>query len=290
MTNIFEIANLECKYPKNKRPVLQIDKLNIKQNSVVFFIGASGVGKSTILETLGLMNNTIIKDENTRFIYKDNGSDVDLTVLWGKGESFLSKFRRTHLSFIFQQTNLFSHLTVYQNANIVQVIQGGEYSSANQKTKNVFRALKLNFGREESPTVNNVSGGQRQRVAFARAISANYNVLFADEPTGNLDWFNADNLIQILVDNIHENNKTAIIVSHDISLALKHADEIVLIEKKFDAVANQNYGFIGDKQVFIKNGEFWEYDNTKLSMSELEIHLKQILRDQSDIFNKQIDG
>jgi ABC-type lipoprotein export system ATPase subunit len=287
MTNIYELENIECRYSKSNRTVLKIESLTIKQGEVVFFIGASGVGKSTILETLGLMNKTVVPNANSKFDFiTSEGNRTNLIQLWQKGDKALSRFRRKHLSFIFQQTNLFPYLTVHQNANIVQVIQGKDYVDANQATKLVFKKLTLDFGKEQSPKVTNISGGQRQRVAFARAISTSYDVLFADEPTGNLDWYNADNLMGILQRSIKENNKTAIIVSHDITLALNYATSIVLIEKMLDTTNDNTFGLIGNKQIFKKNGDGWNNEVSNLTRESLEQMLKSKIQQQSE-FNNQ---
>lgn len=286
MINIYEVANLKCRYPKSDRIVLEIEELNISKGEIMFFIGASGVGKSTILETLGLMNNTIVQNSSTKFLFRGNNEEVDFMKIWQKGDKSLSLFRRKYLSFIFQQTNLFPYLTVHQNANIVQVIQGKNYIDSNQITKAVFNKLTLSFGKEQSPKVTNISGGQRQRVAFARAISTNYEVIFADEPTGNLDWYNADNLMDILKETVTNAKKTAIIVSHDISLALKYATRIVLIDKRPQPNTDNKYGFIGKEQLYKKSdtGTDWISGNDKVSGDILETILKQKIKEQSEVF------
>ena len=288
MTNIYELENIECRYPKSSRTVLKIESLTIQQGEVVFFIGASGVGKSTILETLGLMNKTVLPNANSKFDFVTReGNRINLIQMWQKGDKALSSFRRNHLSFIFQQTNLFPYLTVHQNANIVQVIQGKAYVDANQVTKSVFKKLTLDFGKEQSPKVTNISGGQRQRVAFARAISTSYDVLFADEPTGNLDWYNADNLMGILQQSIKENKKTAIIVSHDITLALNYATSIVLIEKVLDTTNSNTFGLIGNKQIYKRTGDTWQHEGSNVSKDTLEQMLKSKIQQQSEFNNSK---
>jgi ABC-type lipoprotein export system ATPase subunit len=289
MINIYEVANLKCRYPKSDKVVLEIEELNIPKGEIMFFIGASGVGKSTILETLGLMNNTIVQNSSTKFLFKGNDEDIDFMRIWQKGDKSLSLFRRKYLSFIFQQTNLFPYLTVHQNANIVQVIQGKNYIDSNQITKGVFNKLTLSFGKEQSPKVTNISGGQRQRVAFARAISTSYEVIFADEPTGNLDWYNADNLMDILKETVSNAKKTAIIVSHDISLAVKYATSIVLIDKRQQSGTDEMYGFIGKEQLYTKTdtGSDWISGNDTVSGDILETILRQKIKEQSEVFTNK---
>lgn len=285
MTKIYNLEKLECRYPKKEHIVLKIEKLAIHQGEIIFFIGASGVGKSTILETLGLMTNTVLTNADTKFEFFTSSANINLTEIWKKGDKALSNFRKKHLSFIFQQTNLFPYLTVHQNANIVQVIQGKDFMQSNQVTKSVFKELTLDFGRDQSPKVTNISGGQRQRVAFARAISNSYDVLFADEPTGNLDWYNADNLMNILNKSVMSNNKTAVIVSHDITLAIKYATSIVLIDKIVEKENNNVFGFISEEQLFRKMDAKWLNQNTELSGDGLEILLRNKIKEQSGISN-----
>ena len=85
-----------------------------------------------------------------------------------------------------------------------------------------------------------MSGGQRQRLAFIRAIITKYSILFADEPTGNLDWLNARILMDFLLKELKDNKSSAIIVSHDIDLAIEYADKIVYIEKKKTVIKKEN--------------------------------------------------
>jgi ABC-type lipoprotein export system ATPase subunit len=259
MSNIYQIKNLHCKYKQGKNPILIIDELNIKKGKIVFFIGASGVGKSTILETLGLMNNTISKQEKTEFDFIHENEITDLLSIWNKGEKSLSTFRRKHLSFIFQNTNLFGNLTMYQNANITQVLQGKTEIEAIRNSTKFFKNILSDIVGNTSGDrkITEMSGGQRQRLAFTRAISTNYSVLFADEPTGNLDYANAHNLMKILAENIRINNKTSVIVSHDIALAIEFADEIVLIDKRKSSDNTYQFGLISNESTFVKNGLKW---------------------------------
>lgn len=296
---LYKIRNINCQYPKSKNVVLEISELDIYQNEIVFFLGASGVGKSTILETLGLMSNTVSKnnfktenENRPEFIFDETNIKADFIDIWNSkfghsSEKRLSKLRKEHFSFIFQQTNLFPHLTAYQNANITQIIQGKSNSDSTQITEKVFDEISLDFKNRKDTKITNVSGGQRQRIAFARAISSVKDVLFADEPTGNLDWYNADNLIEKLKNNVLNNNSTAIIVSHDINLAIKFASKIVVLNKKHDAAKNLYYGSIDNKCIFIKQDGIWKNDIEKKSSEEMELFLKETIKKQSDIFNNK---
>jgi ABC-type lipoprotein export system ATPase subunit len=283
VNNLFTIKDLSCQYKANAYPVLEIEELNIEEGSVVFMVGASGVGKSTLLETLGIMNNTINKRPQSKIWFNQNGDVYDLIEIWKKREGHLAKFRRKYLSFIFQNTNLFNNLTAFQNACISQVIQGKKYDASELKAKQI---LKTMFDDDVVMDIINgkknteLSGGQQQRLAFVRAIVADYKVLFADEPTGNLDHASADNLMCQLTANVKESGRTGVIVTHDIDLALKYGDVIVIIFKCIESKDDEKrvYGKIDRKSVFRKNGNKWEGDDLNvLNTREMNIYLKSQL-------------
>lgn len=283
---VYSIDSLKCQYASNDSPVLEIDELNIKQGKVYYFVGASGVGKSTLLETLGLMNQTALRLHDSRLTYYSDGKETDLLSLWGIGERQMSKFRREHLSFIFQSTNLFDNLTAFQNASISPIISGLDEERAQVKAKGILHQLyDDNFVEAiiQGRTVKEMSGGQRQRLAFARALGSSFQVLFADEPTGNLDHFNAHRLASIITEYAHEESKTAIIVSHDIGLAVEHADAIVLIAKVQEETSENNriYGKIDASSVFEKNENSTWLNASKGQMSSEELlkHLKQAIQE-----------
>jgi len=289
MDNIlFQIKGLKCKYPKSQWPVLEISELNIPVGEIVFFVGSSGVGKSTILETLGLMNNTISSNGATIFNYTSGNNAKSIGALWQKGENELASFRRKHLSFIFQSTNLFNNLTAFENVCLSQIVQGKSREKAELDAK---RMLKRMFKKDNVPDeelilkiiqgkkVTELSGGQRQRLAFVRAVITDYNVLLADEPTGNLDWGNAHNLMKVLVENVREKGKTAIIVTHDINLALEYGDRVVLIQKRQDPADKKRvFGLIDASSIYTKqNGTWQDVEQEKLESGRLAEYLKSQL-------------
>lgn len=275
MSLLYQISNVECKYPTASHAALKINSLDIKHGEIVFLIGASGVGKSTILETLGLMNNTLVYNSKSTFNFAVNGTNEDFTNIWSKSEAYLSKIRKKHLSFIFQSTNLFETLNVEDNGLITLMLQGNDVIAS----KNIIRPIFKNiFPSEFKELLNNrkiseMSGGQRQRLAFVRAIATDFSVMLADEPTGNLDWFNANNLMSKLIDNIKTKSSSAIIVTHDIDLAVKHANKIVLIEKKSSANNDEklSFGLVSQESTFTKNeSDQWKSLNAKSEMKDYD--------------------
>jgi|TARA_B110000908_G_C10187988_1_gene418998 ABC-type lipoprotein export system ATPase subunit len=272
---IYSLSGLNCQYGSNDYPVLEISELDIINGEVAFFIGASGVGKSTVLETLGLMNNTISENTNSIFNFTTAQGVLDLSSAWQKGESYLAEIRRQNLSFIFQNTNFFGNLTALENVCISQIIQGKNIDTAKLSA---VRLLKKLFGIDivqeimDGKKVSELSGGQRQRLAFVRAAVTDCQVLLADEPTGNLDWANANVLMNELVGLIKDSKKTAIIVSHDIPMALKYGDCVVLIEKINDSrVKNRVYGKIDKSTVYRREGDLWE-NGSQSSMSTINFN------------------
>jgi len=267
--SIYEIRDLRCAYDKS-RVVLHIEELDIPQGKVVFFVGPSGIGKSTILETLGLMNNTVLSAEKIEY------SEIDLFKVWTWSDEKRSELRKNDFSFIFQQTNLMPNFTAYENVMVTTMIQGGNDVDINARVREVLE--KMDLPTEDRP-IQMYSGGQKQRLAFARAILPDFKVLFCDEPTGNLDPASARNLMEVLVKDLHQKQATAIIVSHDMDLSLLYADMIVLIRKenRSEGMDKEDYyGKIDVQSLYLRDGEMWINQGQKMTSIELKSKLGDI--------------
>lgn len=248
---IYDIVNLECQYIPGVT-VLRIPELQIPRGKLVFLLGVSGIGKSTFIETLGLMNDTIhVKPETSiKFNAGKGEGELELRDIWSQDNNSLSQFRNDHFSFIFQNTNLMPNFTAGENMCISMLIEGKPMAEVKEKVLDVMKKLNLEAELYDRK-IQELSGGQRQRLAFVRAIIAGFDVLFGDEPTGNLDKDTGNKLMTILKDNLATHNRTGIIVSHDIGLALDFADIILLLSKEGngeDAFGNfeQQYYLIRD--------------------------------------------
>ena len=239
MNKLFEIGNLRCSYDRNYREgiskvVLEIRDLVLPRGRKIFIVGESGIGKSTILEVLGLMNNTIVPQQDTKFLFYDKEDNlVDLMELWAsESDDALSEFRLKHFNFIFQSTNLMRNFTAYENIALTRMLQGYSQEEAFAKASQVLADLGLGHIAQDR-MAQELSGGQQQRLAFARAILPDFTVLFGDEPTGNLDSDNAAKAMELLSDKLNElNGSSAIIVSHDMHLSATFADMIIKIRKE----------------------------------------------------------
>ena len=280
---MYKLRNISCSYPSSIRPVLEIDELDISDNEIVFFVGPSGVGKSTILETLGLMNNTIKSEKDSIFDFQIDGKRLDMRNIWTQSEVTLSKIRNDFFSFIFQENNLFHSLSGMKNAITSSIIQGRSTKESINRVNKVREQILSDINLDKKTNdfqITSISGGQRQRLSFIRAIVTDYKVLFADEPTGNLDWLNAELLMKFLIDNMHQDS-SAIIVSHDIDLALNFADKIIYLEKKSEIINGKPYyyGQINKETVYVKRSQdktLWQNDRDKYSTNDL----KKLIRDR----------
>lgn len=259
---IFDIENLHCAYGRNpglEKRVLNIVHLAIPKGKIVFFVGPSGIGKSTILEVLGLMNDTVVSAD--KFLYKQQ----DMRGVWTSwNDNQKSDFRNKEFSFIFQDNNLMPNFSAFENVIITAMFQGKTQNQCLTEIKDIFDQLGLPI--EQDRSIQEFSGGQRQRLAFARAILPDFEVLFGDEPTGNLDRKNAEDVLKILQNKVHERNVTAIIVSHDMRLAAEYADMIIQIRQKTANLPDgkqRTYGLIDDNSLFYKKNDRW-YDSTNL--------------------------
>jgi len=264
MNNSIEIRDASFVYETDvisrkevgERRVLHIGNLDIKQGEITFIIGRSGSGKSTLLETIGLMNNTfpskIPHEMLIDFFLDHKKKDIVRPNIWNQDKEIqakLNEIRLDYFSFIFQNTNLLSNFTAIDNVCITDMLNGRSYSEAYFKSLIIFSLLGLgDLDIDIYP--QNISGGQRQRVAFARAIVPDYQFLFGDEPTGNLDRETSMEVLQLLSDFIRGTNSqsSTIIVSHDIDLALKFADRIIVITK-------DDIGEIKEENIFFRDKE-----------------------------------
>lgn len=289
MSKLFEIENLRCSYDKHYREgtskvVLEIEHLVIPRGKKIFIVGESGIGKSTILETLGMMNNTIVPEKTTRFVFfETNEKEVDLKQMWGKRDKVLSDFRLKNYSFIFQSTNLMKNFTAFENIAFTRMLQGFSRFSSFQRTKKVLEDLGLDHV-DEQRMAQELSGGQQQRLAFARAILPDFTVLFGDEPTGNLDAENAVRVMEILNNKLTEHEgASAIIVSHDMHLAVTFADVIIKIRKCFRPKQHEedediSYGIIDDSCVYTPlggNTNVWSNGAETYTSSDFENFLRK---------------
>lgn len=189
----------------DKLHVLKGVDLHIKQGEIVSIVGASGAGKTTLLQILGTLDNPKKLDDTSLEI---NGEKILIM-----NDKALSKFRNTHLGFIFQFHQLLPEFTALENVCIPAFIAGKEKVETELEAKKLLDYLGLSERINHKP--NELSGGEQQRVAVARALINKPSVIFADEPSGNLDTASAENLHQLFFKLRDEFGQTFVIVTHN---------------------------------------------------------------------------
>jgi lipoprotein-releasing system ATP-binding protein len=196
--------------------VLKGIDLNISEKEVVAIVGASGAGKTTLLHILGTLDNP---DSGTIHF---NGSNI--TKLRGRQ---LASFRNTNIGFVFQFHQLLPEFTALENVCIPAYISGKSKAEAEKKATELLGFLNLGERLEHKPS--ELSGGEQQRVAVARALINNPSIILADEPSGNLDSENKNELHKLFFRLRDSLNQTIVIVTHDHQLA-SMSDRILQIK------------------------------------------------------------
>ncbi|MFD2602917.1 ABC transporter ATP-binding protein [Flavobacterium suzhouense] len=204
---MIQASNIHKYY--DKLHVLKGVDLHIKKGEIVSIVGASGAGKTTLLQILGTLDKPG-KETGTSLII--NNEDV----LKMKDKA-LSKFRNLQLGFIFQFHQLLPEFTALENVCIPAYIAGKPKTETETEAKRLLEYLGLSHRIDHKP--GELSGGEQQRVAVARALINKPAVIFADEPSGNLDTASAENLHQLFFKLRDEMGQTFVIVTHNEELA-----------------------------------------------------------------------
>ncbi|TDD75553.1 ABC transporter ATP-binding protein [Flavobacterium caseinilyticum] len=204
--------------------VLKGVDLHIQKGEIVSIVGASGAGKTTLLQILGTLDkpNQSINSENLLEL-KINGQDI-----LSMNDKILSKFRNLNLGFIFQFHQLLPEFTALENVCIPAFIANKSRQETEIEAKKLLTYLGLSHRLNHKP--NELSGGEQQRVAVARALINKPAIIFADEPSGNLDTASAENLHQLFFKLRDEMGQTFVIVTHNEELANMADRKLVMVD------------------------------------------------------------
>jgi len=175
--------------------------ITIEEGEFVAIMGPSGCGKSTLLNILGLLDNPT----GGRYIL----NDMDVTHL---SESKMTKLRKGLVGFVFQSFNLIDELTVSENIELPLLYMGISAAERKQKVNETMERMQITHREKHFP--QQLSGGQQQRVAIARAVVSNPKFILADEPTGNLDSRNGEEVMNLLSE-LHNDGATILMVTHN---------------------------------------------------------------------------
>ena len=203
--------------------VLKGVDIHINKGEVVSIVGASGAGKTTLLQILGTLDS--MEKNSTSELLINSVSINNLN------DKELAKFRNKHIGFIFQFHQLLPEFTALENVCIPAFIKNTPKTEAEKRAKELLDFLGLENRYEHKP--NELSGGEQQRVAVARALINNPDVVFADEPSGNLDSESADNLHKLFFDLRDQFGQTFIIVTHNKELANMADRKLTMVDGNF---------------------------------------------------------
>lgn len=204
-----------CGEGSRETTILRGVDIDIRRRSLLAIVGASGAGKSTLLHVLSSL------DPPTAGTVLFEGRD-----LYRYGDEELSRFRNETIGFVFQFHHLMPEFTALENVMMPLLIRGEGRSPARRKGEAVLGRLGLEKRGHHRPA--ELSGGEQQRVAVARAVVAEPGILFADEPTGNLDHENGESLMELLFELYREREMALVMVTHNAEIAGRFAEKICL--------------------------------------------------------------
>ena len=192
--------------------VLRGVSLDVMRGESIFICGTSGAGKTTLLYTLAGLE----RPESGSVVFE--GRDI-----YRGSENELAKLRNEKLGFVFQAYFLLAELTAIENVMLPSMIGGHTPREAAEEA-----LKKVGLGDRMHHLPSELSGGEQQRVAIARALNNDPEIIFADEPTGNLDSKTGGSIIDLLLELVREKNKTLVVVTHDMNLAARGDRRLVI--------------------------------------------------------------
>ena len=219
MTNIvLELKNISRSFIQagQRLDILQDIALTVKRGEIIALVGASGSGKSTLLQIAGLLDTPTSGEIIIEGVNATQANDNQRTNL-----------RLKHLGFIYQFHHLLPEFSACENIAIPQMIAGVAYDKAIVKAKELLDSLGLAHRYNHRPA--ELSGGEQQRVAIARSLANDASLIFADEPTGNLDPKTSDAVFNIFIDLAKSRGLSAIVATHNLDLAHK-LDRVITLQ------------------------------------------------------------
>jgi putative ABC transport system ATP-binding protein len=203
ISRVIELKDIQKTYRigDSEYAVLKGIDLQIEEGEFIALMGPSGSGKSTLLNIVGCLD----RPSSGRFLLL--GQDISLT-----SDDELARLRRVELGFIFQTFNLIGRISVQKNVELPMMLQGVMRQKRRERALKLLSDIGIDHRSDFSPL--NISGGERQRVAIARALANDPKIIIADEPTGNLDLKNSDEVMKIL-SKLNQEGRTIIMVTHN---------------------------------------------------------------------------
>ena len=221
MGTVLKLKNISKEFIEPRRNIVALNKINLElsDGQCIGLLGPSGSGKSTLLQIAGLLDNP----SNGEIVI--NGEKCDTL-----SQEKKNLIRKKYIGFIYQNFYLLDSFSALENVIIPQLINGSSYKSAKKRAINLLSSLGLSKRIDNKP--RELSGGEKQRVAILRAIANMPKIILADEPTGNLDKKNSENVIKIIKNLVSHYKISIIIATHNLSIVKKFDKIIKLSEGK----------------------------------------------------------
>ena len=221
MTTVLKLKNISKEFIEPRRNIVALNKINLElsDGQCIGLLGPSGSGKSTLLQIAGLLDNP----SNGEIVI--NGEKCDTL-----SQEKKNLIRKKYIGFIYQNFYLLDSFSALENIIIPQLINGSTYKSAKKRALNLLSNIGLSKRINNKP--RELSGGEKQRVAILRAIANTPKIILADEPTGNLDKKNSENVIKIIKDLVSHYKISFIVATHNLSIVKKFDKIIKLSEGK----------------------------------------------------------
>ncbi|MBQ9941061.1 MAG: ABC transporter ATP-binding protein [Clostridia bacterium] len=255
---IIKVDNLRKVYKLGTQKVVALDNINLEiyPGEICCILGTSGSGKSTLLNMLAGLEKP-----SRGNVFINNSSISQMS------EKELVDFRQKYLGFVFQSYNLINSMTALENVTLPLVFKGKNKNFRVKAAKNILKTVGLSSHLNHKPS--QMSGGQQQRVGIARAFVSNPSVVFADEPTGNLDSKTTDEIMKIMLDVAQSFGQTLVIVTHDRDIA-SYANRIFyLFDGRICYDLHVNKELYGNREDLLHHiQEIFDTEKQKISQSK----------------------
>lgn len=219
VTKVYKVGSVEVN-------ALRGVSLKIEQGEICCIVGRSGSGKSTLLNVMAGLEPLTSGEIVIANKHMERMTQSELIV-----------FRQKHVGFIFQSFNLLPYYTAVENVAFPLSFRGVLPNKRNKLAREMLKEVGLESHMNHKPT--QMSGGQQQRVGIARALVTNPDIVFADEPTGNLDSSTSDEVMHMIVDTLRKHNRTLVMVTHDPNMA-EYADRVIhLLDGRIIKIENK---------------------------------------------------
>lgn len=219
VTKVYKVGSVEVN-------ALRGVSLKIAQGELCCIVGRSGSGKSTLLNVMAGLEPVTSGEIVIANKHMERMTQSELIV-----------FRQKHVGFIFQSFNLLPYYTAVENVAFPLSFRGVLPNKRNKLAREMLKEVGLESHMNHKPT--QMSGGQQQRVGIARALVTNPDIVFADEPTGNLDSSTSDEVMHMIIDTLRKHNRTLVMVTHDPNMA-EYADKVIhLLDGRIIKIENK---------------------------------------------------